>query len=154
MWVFLQVVVLFLLLKPCSDLGGTTRSLHFFWWQMWVQEMAQLKSRDSHLWKVGLIPVDLSDLRKGSDWESGPAIVGKIQYSAGQKTKTNTCGKNYPTARAFSFLGFEGQREAFACDQNYSLLAGQARLCFALAWLLYKGTVALWRDALPSPTVL
>lgn len=95
-------------------------------------------------------PVDLSNLRKGSDWESGPAIVGKIQYSAGQESKTNTCGKDYPTGRVFSSLGFQGKREAFGYDQNYSPLAGQARLCFALAGLLYKGEVALRRDALPS----
>lgn len=94
--------------------------------------------------------MDLSNLRKGSDWESGPAIVGKIQYSAGQENKTNTCGKDYPAGRVFSFLGFQGKREAFGYDQNYSPLAGQAWLCFALAWLLYKGKVALRRDALPS----
>lgn len=49
---FLGVVVLFLLLKPCSlDWGG--RGEHckvaaLFWWQTWVQEMAQLKYRPSH----------------------------------------------------------------------------------------------------------
>lgn len=48
----------------------------------------------------------------------------------------------------------KGKREAFGYDQNYSPLAGQARLCFALAWLLYKGKVALRRDALPSWTAL
>lgn len=98
--------------------------------------------------------MDLSNLHKGSDWESGPAIVGKIQYSAGRESKTNTCGKDYPTGRVFSFLGFQGKREAFGYDQNYSPLAGQARLCFALAWLLYKGKVALRRDALPGYTAL
>lgn len=94
--------------------------------------------------------MDLSNLHKGSAWECGPATGGETQYSAGQEKKPNTCGKDHPTGKVSSFPGFQGKREAFGYDQNYSPLAGQARLCFALAWLLYKGKVALRRGALPS----
>jgi len=54
----LRGVVLFLLLKPCSsDLGEGLADLEgehckvpaLFWWQTWVQEMAELQYSASHL---------------------------------------------------------------------------------------------------------
>lgn len=92
-------------------------------------------------------PADLSNLRRGSGWEPGPAPAGKSQHSAGQEKKTNTCGKDCPAGRGSSFLGFQGQREAFGYDQDYSPLAGQARPCLALAGWLRQGQAALRRDA-------
>lgn len=92
-------------------------------------------------------PVDLSNLCKGSDWESSPAIAGKIRYSAGQEKKT-LVERTIQLGRVFSFLGFQGRREAFGYDQNYSPMAGQAWLC--LAWLLYKDKVAPPRGPLAA----
>lgn len=61
--------------------------------------------------------------------------------------KENTCGKDHPTGRVFSFLGFQGGREAFGYDQNYSPLAGQALLCVSSVTVQGQGRADRWQPA-------
>lgn len=132
---------------PASQQRGHCKVPALFWWQTWVQGMAQLELGSPPTtpgWGRGDRLQGPADL---SNWAPGPAIAGKSQYSAGQEKTTNTCGKDGPAGRGSSFLGFQGQREAFGYDQDYSPLAGQARLCLVLAGLLQRGQAALRRDS-------
>lgn len=132
---------------PASQQRGRCKVPALFWWQTWVQGMARLELGSPPTtpgWGRGDRLQGPADL---SNWAPGPAIAGKSQYSAGQEKTTNTCGKDGPAGRGLSFLGFQGQREAFGYDQDYSPLAGQARLCLVLAGLLQRGQAALRRDS-------
>lgn len=91
---------------------------------------------------------------KGSGWESGPAVSWKDWIQRWPRKQKWIFGERIIhnwTSVSF-FPGVKGK--TFGYDQNSSPLAGQAQLCFALAWLLYKSKVELRRNALPGSTAL
>lgn len=75
--------------------------------------------------------MDLSNPPKGSDWESGPAIVGKIQYSAGQENKNKHLKKGLSNWKSLFFPLFPGIRGK-PLVLTRIILCWQDRLSFAL----------------------
>lgn len=159
---FLQVVALFLLLKTCSDLcvggwlirrGSVARSLHFSGGDRPGCKKWHSSNRSSHPWQPVQGGTDYEGLGTWATFAKAPSgnpaqpLLEKFNTALAKKIKRILVERTIQLEESLFLVSRVGGKPLVL---TRSTCHWQDRLGFVLAWLLYRGKVALRRDALPS----